>query len=99
MSRLDKDQGIPGQEQLDAEYDALVGREFKPGDVVELKSGSFPMTIVFQNVNVDPNQGPTFELRWDLYGPAGRSNRLMRGSLPGACLKIFKRDDAGDMPF
>lgn len=74
--------------------------EFKPGDVVELKSGSFPMTVVFQITHSDPQQEAVFELKWDLYGPSGRSNRLMRGSLPGACLKIFDRSDqGGNLPF
>ncbi len=69
------------------------------GDVVELKSGSFPMTVERINPTADED-GFTAFLVWDINGEYGRAARLQKACLSLGSLKRYVRLDLGDeLPF
>jgi hypothetical protein len=73
---------------------------FKAGDVVELCSGSFPMTVL----EVCPGDPSHVHLMWDRNGlHSGRACCLSRASLPMAACKAFvpydQRTGADNVPF
>lgn len=83
--------GDPGPEAPPVSY--------KAGDVVELRSGSFPMTVMAVHLS-----DGSLCLTWDQYGPhSGRASRLSRTNLPAAACMPFvpysERDGGGDIPF
>lgn len=81
-------------EMLD-EIMALDALPLKPGYIVELRSGSFPMTIV----HICEEHSSALCL-WDVNGPySGKACRPTRMSVPLCALKIWKRPDEQDIPF
>ncbi|WP_377299639.1 hypothetical protein [Rhizobium sp. SGZ-381] len=74
---------------------------FQPGDVVELKSGSFAM-VVTDVIGTDG--GERLRVFWDTNGPmSGRACSLSTAQLPASSFKIFvpydQRPQDGDIPF
>lgn len=73
------------------------------GDVVELKSGSFPMTLLHEKPRLPDSNDVWWCVCWDVNGMSGRSQRLMTRLLPLAALKRFvpydQRDGADNIPF
>lgn len=74
---------------------------FAAGDVVELKSGSFPMVLLHEKPRLTDDPCTWWCVCWDVNGPGGRSARLMTRLLPAVALKrhvpFDQRDD--DLPF
>lgn len=79
------------------------GSPFVAGDVVELKSGSFPMTLMHEKPRNDGDNFVWWCVCWDQNGVAGRSQRLAQRLLPAASLKRFvpyeEREGHDNIPF
>ncbi|ATN34754.1 hypothetical protein ACO34A_13185 [Rhizobium sp. ACO-34A] len=72
------------------------------GDVVELKSGSFPMTLLHEKPRLPDSEEIWWCVCWDVNGMSGRSQRLMTRLLPVAALKRFipyEEREGYDLPF
>ncbi|WCA60349.1 DUF2158 domain-containing protein [Agrobacterium tumefaciens] len=85
----------------DRQHDRVDVLGFQPGDVVELKSGSFSMTVTDV---IKTDQGERLRVFWDRNGPmSGRACSLSTAQLPTTAFKIFvpyaQRDKGDEMPF